>query len=176
MANLITFAAEGQEKAVLKMTSKKPLTSNNVLYIPEIRKNLVTGSVLNKHGFELVFELDNLILSKFGMYVGKRYECNGFFKLNVMTIINKNNVTSIYLIESSNLWHGRLGHANYDSIQKLINTEHIMACRIDYSTNANNIIKQIRHGNNPVNGNTEEKVRFMCYMDNNCTYKFQRVQ
>lgn len=132
MANSVTSAVEGQGKVVLKMTSEKLLTLNNVLYDLEIRKNLLLGSVMNKHGFKMVFQSDKVISSKSGMYVGKGYKCNGFFKLNVMTIVNKNNATSIYLLESTDLWHGRLGHVNYDSIWKLVNMEHNLACRINY--------------------------------------------
>ena len=40
---------------VMKMTSGKKLTLTNVLYVPEIRKNLVFGSLLNNQGFKLVF-------------------------------------------------------------------------------------------------------------------------
>ena len=46
------------------------------------------------------------------------------WKLNVMTIIksdaNKAN-TSTYILKSSNLWHGRLGHVDYDTLRRLIN-------------------------------------------------------
>ena len=85
------------------MTLGKQLTLNNVLYVSKIRKNLVSGSLLNKHGFRMVFESDKVILSKSGMYVGKGYVSDGLFKLNVMTIINKNNKSSVYMLESSNL-------------------------------------------------------------------------
>ena len=37
------------------MTYGKEMTLTNVLYVPEIRKNLVSGSLLNSHGFWLVF-------------------------------------------------------------------------------------------------------------------------
>ena len=60
----------------------------------------------------MVFESDKVILSKSGMYVEKGYVSDGLFKLNVMIIINKNNQSSVYLLESFNLWHGRLGHVN----------------------------------------------------------------
>ena len=36
---------------------------------------------------------------------------------------NKNNDSSAYLLESDNLWHARLGHVNYKSLQKRINME-----------------------------------------------------
>ena len=40
----------GLEKVCLKMTSGKELVLNDVLHVPEIRKNLVSGSLLSKHG------------------------------------------------------------------------------------------------------------------------------
>ena len=90
MGNSTTFEIKGQDKVILKMTSKKGLTLTNVLYIPEIRKNLVRDSLLSNHGFRLVFESNKFILSKSGMYVGKGYMSDGIWKLNVMTIIKSN--------------------------------------------------------------------------------------
>ena len=81
MGNSATSDIRGQGKVILKMTSGKSLTLNNVLYVPEIRKNLVSGSLLNKHGFRMVFESDKVILSKSGMFVGKGYVCNGCLNL-----------------------------------------------------------------------------------------------
>ena len=59
------------------MTYEKELTLTNVLYITEIRKNLVSGSLLNSHGFRMVFELDKFVLSKSGIYVRKGYMSDG---------------------------------------------------------------------------------------------------
>ena len=87
MGNFATSDIKGQCKVVLKMTSGKELTLTNVLYVPEIRKNLVSGSLLNSHGFRLVFESDKFVLSKSGMYVGKGYMSGGMWNINVMTII-----------------------------------------------------------------------------------------
>ena len=113
MRNSATSDIKGQGKVVLKMTSIRELTLTNVLYLPEISKNLVSGSLSNSHGFQLVFESNKFVLSKGGMYVGKGYMSGGMWKLNVMTIIksymNKAS-TSTYILESSNLWHVRLGH------------------------------------------------------------------
>ena len=134
MGNSATSDIKGQGRVVLKMTSGKELTLTNVLYVPEIRKNLVSGSLLNSHGFRLVFEYDKFVLSKSGMYVGKGYMSGGMWKLNVMTIIksdmNKAS-SSAYILESSNLWHCRLGHVNYDTLRKLINLNHIPTFQID---------------------------------------------
>ena len=128
MGNSSSSKVEGQGKVVLKMTSGKELTLNDVLHVPEIRKNLVSESLLSKKGFNLVFVSNNFILIKIGMYVGKGYMSNGLFKINVMTIvlpiknINKN-TSSAYMLEFSNVWHGRLGHVNYNTLRRLINME-----------------------------------------------------
>ena len=106
------------------MTSGKTLTLMNVLHVPEINKNLVSTSLLVKNGFKVVFVSDKVVISKNDMYVGNGYLSDGLFKLNVMTINNnKNNDSSAYLLESNNLWHARLGHVNYKSLQKMINME-----------------------------------------------------
>ena len=71
MGNSSSSKVEGQGKVVLKMTSGKELTLNDVLHVPEIRKNLVFGSLLSKKGFKLVFVSDNFILTKNRMYWGR---------------------------------------------------------------------------------------------------------
>ena len=106
------------------MTPGKTLTLKNVLHVLEIRKNLVSTSLLVKNRFKVVFVSNKVVIIKKDMYVGKGYLSDGLFKLNVMTINNnKNNDSSAYLLESDNLWHTRLGHVNYKSLQKMIKME-----------------------------------------------------
>ncbi|GJR22372.1 hypothetical protein Tco_0970899 [Tanacetum coccineum] len=88
MGNSATADIKGEGDVILKMTSEKELKLTNVLYVPEIRKNLVSGWLLNKFGFRLVFESDKFVLSKNQMYVGKGYAVNAMFKLNVMVVKN----------------------------------------------------------------------------------------
>ena len=117
---------KAKERVILKMTSGKELTLNDVLHVPKIRKNLVFGSLLSKKGFRLVFKSDKFVLTKSGIYVGKGYMSNGLFKMNVMTIVsdfNNKNTSSAYMLESSNIWHGRLEHVNFDTLRKLMNLE-----------------------------------------------------
>ncbi|GMP85165.1 hypothetical protein CsSME_00038436 [Camellia sinensis var. sinensis] len=89
MGNSSTSTVEGQGKIVLKMTLGTELTLNNVLHVLEIRKNLISGSLLIKNGFKLVFESDKVVLSKSGMYVGRGYMSDELFKLNVNTVVPK---------------------------------------------------------------------------------------
>ena len=106
MGNSSIAKAAGIGKVILKMTSSKELTLNNVLHVPEIRKNLIAGSLMLKNGFKLVFESDKFVIIKAGMYVGCGYMTDGMFKLNTMTIVPKNSMnekgeSSIYIVDSS---------------------------------------------------------------------------
>ena len=68
----------------------------NVLYVPNIRKNLISASLLCKRGIKIVLESDKLILSKSGCFVGKGYSCEGMFKL----LIDNNKVmNSVYMLD-----------------------------------------------------------------------------
>nr|GEX50535.1 Pol polyprotein [Tanacetum cinerariifolium] len=79
-------------------------------------------AVDNGQKLHMVFESDKFVLSKNQIYVGKGYAMNGMFKLNVMVVKNEINKMhySAYLIESFNVWHGRLGHLNFNSMRRLI--------------------------------------------------------
>ena len=73
MGNSTTSEIKGKGNGVLKMNFERELTLTNVLSITKIRKNLVSSSLLNSHGFWLVFESNKFVLSKSGMYVRKEY-------------------------------------------------------------------------------------------------------
>ena len=123
MRNSSASNVEGKGNVLLKFTSGKVVTLTDVLHVPEIRKNLVSGPILSKKGFKLVFESDRFILTKAGMYVGKGYLTEGLFKLNVLVTntMNNNKNTSVYIVDSFVLWHARLGHVNNRSIYRMVN-------------------------------------------------------
>jgi hypothetical protein len=113
MGNSNTAKVMGKWTVELQFTSGKKLILVNVLYVPEIRKNLVSANLLCKKGVKAVIESDNLILSTQGVFVGKWYSCDGMYKLS----INNINSGSTYIIESSILWHNRLIHLNFRSLK-----------------------------------------------------------
>ena len=100
----------------LKMNSGKVLTLNNVLYVPELRRNLISISLLDKNGFKYVTVSEKIIVSKGEMYVGKGYLTEALYKMNVMTVEMNKSLNSFYLIESYDLWHERLGHVNFKTL------------------------------------------------------------
>ena len=102
MKNSSSSKIVDQRMVILNMTFEKQLTLNNVLYVPNIRKNLVLGSLLVKHKFKLVFKLDKLVILKNGVYIENGYVSDGMFKLNCIvpnvSKINKNTTTYAYLL------------------------------------------------------------------------------
>ena len=104
-----TIEVVGIGEVLLKFTSRREVTLKDVFHVPDIRKNLVSSFLLNKAGFKQVFEVDQYVLSKKGMFVGKCYTCDDMFKLNVE--INENS-SFAYIVSCVNFWHGRLCHIN----------------------------------------------------------------
>lgn len=111
----------GQGSVMLEFSSGKSITLLNVLYVPKLRKNLLSGPVLNKCGYKQVYESDKFILSKCGVFVGFGYYNNGMFMLNLNKV--PNDASSIYMVCSNDvesvLWHARLGHVNYRKMHEM---------------------------------------------------------
>ncbi|GJZ94027.1 zinc finger, CCHC-type containing protein [Tanacetum coccineum] len=117
MGNVATEPIKGLGSVNLVFTSGNSLLLNNVVYVPGIRKNLVSGIVLNNNGYKQVMESDKYILSRHGNFIGFGY-LNGMFKLNLDVSFIKNSVCMASTSSSNNcgkskLWHARLGHVHY---------------------------------------------------------------
>ncbi|KAL0285600.1 UNVERIFIED_CONTAM: hypothetical protein Sangu_2771500 [Sesamum angustifolium] len=91
MGNSTTSGVLGKGKILLKLTSGKTLALIDVLYVPSLRRNLVSGSLLNKAGLKIVLESDKVIITKNNDFVGKGYLSDGLFVLNTVPVMfNKN--------------------------------------------------------------------------------------
>nr|GEV23584.1 hypothetical protein [Tanacetum cinerariifolium] len=105
----------GKGSMALEFSFGKTITLFNVLYVPNILKNLVSGPMLNKCGYKQVFESDKYILSKLGVFVGFGYYNNVMFMLNLNKVPDDSD--SVYMSSSivvnSLLWHACLGHVHY---------------------------------------------------------------
>ncbi|GJS63370.1 zinc finger, CCHC-type containing protein [Tanacetum coccineum] len=105
----------GKGSVVLEFSSRKSITLFNVLYVPKLRKNLISGPVLNKCGYKQVYEFDKYILLKSGVFVGFGYYNNGMFMLNLNKVPDDSG--SVYMsfstVVNSSLWHARLRHVHY---------------------------------------------------------------
>ncbi|GKE94989.1 zinc finger, CCHC-type containing protein [Tanacetum coccineum] len=97
----------GKGSVVLEFSLGKSITLFNVLYVPKLRKNLISGPVLNKCGYKQVYESDKYILSKCSN--------NGMFMLNLNKVLDDSDYVymSSSTVVNSSLWHARLGHVHY---------------------------------------------------------------
>jgi len=122
IGNSASASVIGKGKITLKLTFGKLFTLTNVLHVPEMRRNLISGSLLMKAGLKLTFVSDRLVMTRNGEFVGKGFYCNsGLIVLDTISEnMNKMASTSpAYTIEPLGLWHARLGHVNVDSIKRL---------------------------------------------------------
>ncbi|KAD3067345.1 hypothetical protein E3N88_35225 [Mikania micrantha] len=125
MGNQATAGVHGKGKVFLKLTSGKTLSLSDTLYVPSLRRNIVSGVLLNKVGLKQVIEADKIIISKNDNFVGKAYLSGSLFVLNtVCASVNGCESGSAYIIESADVWHSRLGHVSLSSIKRLKTTGH----------------------------------------------------
>ncbi|GKB16758.1 ty1-copia retrotransposon protein [Tanacetum coccineum] len=108
----------GKGKVFLKLTSGKTLAFNNVLYVPSLRRNMVSGSLLVRAGLKVTLEGDKVIITRNNDFVRNCYVTDGLFVLNTESTTNESSAYA-YITESANMWHGRVGHLNIASIKKL---------------------------------------------------------
>ncbi|GJU44242.1 zinc finger, CCHC-type containing protein [Tanacetum coccineum] len=119
MGNESTALVHGHGSVDLKFSSRKIVLLFNILHVPNIRKNLVSSSVLNNCGYKQVIESNKFVLSKHGVFIGFGYLSNQMFRL----IIVNDNIVSFFLstskLNDSILWHARLGHVHFKRMQDM---------------------------------------------------------
>nr|GEW15829.1 zinc finger, CCHC-type [Tanacetum cinerariifolium] len=115
----------GKGSVALEFSSGKTITLFNVLCVPKLRKNLVSGPVLSKCGYKKVYESDKYILSKCGVFVGFGYYNNGMFMLNLKKV--PDDMSSSSTVVNTTLWHARLGHVHYQKMLEMSKDDLILA-------------------------------------------------
>ena len=88
------MSVSGKGKVFLKLTSGKTLSLNNVLHVPHFRHNLISVHLLGKAGIKVLFDGGIVILTKNEVFVGKGYDDEGLFVLNVDQVINEKGSSS----------------------------------------------------------------------------------
>nr|GEU58291.1 zinc finger, CCHC-type [Tanacetum cinerariifolium] len=105
----------GKGSVVMEFSSRKSITLFNVLYVPKLRKNLISGHVLNKCGYKQVYESDKYILSKSGVFVGFGYYKNAPYTPQQNGVAERGNralkKTVNYMLSYSGLSKGFWGDA-----------------------------------------------------------------
>ena len=84
----------GKGKVLLKLTSSKTFSLNNVLHVSHFQHNLISEHLLGKTGIKVLFDSGMITLTKNEVFVGKGYYDEGLFVLNVDQVINENGSSS----------------------------------------------------------------------------------
>ena len=132
MGNASAAQVLGIGNVDLKFASGRVLTLTRVHHVPSIHRNIISGSYLVKNGFELSFKCNKVVITQTGTFVGKGYLSDGLFLINVEPVLGGFiNVPSVNCVESSDLWHSRLGHLNFGALKNMMNLELIPKHSID---------------------------------------------
>ena len=83
MGNEATALVHGHGSMELRFSYGKIVSSFDVLHVPQLRKNLVSSSVLNNCDYKQVIESYKFVLSKHSMFIVLGYLCNQMFRLNI---------------------------------------------------------------------------------------------
>ncbi|GKA45302.1 zinc finger, CCHC-type containing protein [Tanacetum coccineum] len=116
---LVELGMIGRGCVDLRFSSGKIVSLFNVLHVLNIRKNLVSSSVLNNCGYKQVIESNKFVLSKHGVFIGFGYLSNQMFKLNMVNDNIASAFMSISKLNDSILWHARLGHIHFKRMQDM---------------------------------------------------------
>jgi hypothetical protein len=122
MGNGSRAAVHGIGRVNLKLTSGKSPSLKNVHHVPRINRNLISGSLLCRNGFKLLFESNKFIVSKFGLFISKGYDSGGLFHLSMVDYCNNvvNSVSHSKLnVGEAIVWQSALRHINFDRIIQL---------------------------------------------------------
>jgi hypothetical protein len=85
-----------------------------------MNKNLVSGSLICRDGFKVVLELNKVIVSKHGQFIGKGDECGGLFRFSLSDFCNKSvNHICGRVNDDTSIWHYRLYHINFGLMSQL---------------------------------------------------------
>ena len=93
----------GAGTVVLKFTSGKTVLLKNVQHVLSIKKNLVSASQMCRDGFKIVLESNKCVVSRYGTFVRKGYDCGGLFRLSLLDDVCNKVVNNVIVSDESNI-------------------------------------------------------------------------
>ena len=107
------YDIKGIGEASYKLNSRKPMKMKDVLYVPRLKKNLLSISALDKKGFRVSFVDGKVLMWTKGKSIDDVVEIGveegGLYKLKGHT----DSTLATSTIKPCELWHKRLAHVHY---------------------------------------------------------------
>ena len=115
----------------LKLAIGYVLESQEVSYVPSIRRNLLSISLLDSQGYNFLFKNNKVEMYKDGKVVGSGTLCGNLYRLDLFS--NGLNYSVNFVVAPivaskrprvndnfSKLWHKRLGHISRHRMERLV--------------------------------------------------------
>lgn len=99
--------------------TSKVFTITNVLFVPELSKNLLSIMKTTERGVEVTFKEggQRVIFKKDNKLIMDGVKCDNLYKLEIRPIsVSESHVV---ISDSVKLWHERLGHVNYSTLKQM---------------------------------------------------------
>ncbi|MCO5573108.1 hypothetical protein L7F22_026873 [Adiantum nelumboides] len=124
-ANNASYPVQGVGKIVLTAANGSSFTLVDALYVPGIKKNLLSVCALARFGLVVKFVDDKCTIHDLGFgdeIVASGILCRGLYKLTLYDKCGQNFanvVVDTKAISDAKLWHARFGHLNFASLLRL---------------------------------------------------------
>eukprot|EP00253_Pinus_taeda_P007000 PITA_07000 len=114
------FRVSGESTVVFQREHGAPLTLNNVKYVPGLKKNMVSITMLEDRGYDVVFSKGKAFLRHIamGQYKRIRIRVRNLYRLEVDDCASLS--LKLELVQSQDigkLWHRRLGHLHHKALK-----------------------------------------------------------
>jgi len=130
VSNGVNVGVKNIGTASLRLSSGFDLTLSDVVYVPFMRRNLISISILDKCGFTFIFGNNEVEIFRNSSLIGSSVLSDGLYLLNLDSnsiVQRQSDVCNVVrskrgrIIESSSmLWHKRLGHISKERMERLI--------------------------------------------------------
>ncbi|MCO5603216.1 hypothetical protein L7F22_057363 [Adiantum nelumboides] len=124
-ANNVSYPVQGVGKIVLTAANGSSFTLIDALYVPGIKKNLLSVSALARLGLVVKFVADRCTVHDLSFgdeIVASGILCRGLYKLTLYDKCGQNFTNAVVdtkAISDAKLWHARFGHLNSASLLRL---------------------------------------------------------
>ena len=124
--------AEGEGKVRLPTCDGSDdnfLALHNVLFVPNLTKNLLSVSAMAQMGAEICFDKEKCTVIKNGRNIVIGHMLNGkLFRVNTPEFLHLSTMSNPPALD---LWHQRLGHLNHDYVHQLKRKDLVVGMKMD---------------------------------------------
>lgn len=118
-----TIPVVGKGTIKIRNKNNEIITLTSVLYVPQLKRNLLSTSEIEQKGFRVIIENGKLEVSKGRkVWLTGHFLTKGQYKMDIDVIVPVASNSTVSK-ENVDLWHQRLGHANTQLVEKVLSED-----------------------------------------------------